>query len=64
MKKRFFKIIACEIAVREINFVAAQSPHLVDVEYLTQGLHDIPCTGGAAGNTRKSAATSGCSSAG
>lgn len=47
MKKFFFKIIACEIAVREINFVAAQSPHLVDVEYLTQGLHDVPCTGGA-----------------
>ncbi|MBI5799162.1 MAG: DUF1638 domain-containing protein [Verrucomicrobia bacterium] len=47
MKKRFFKIIACEIAVREISFVAAQSPHLVDLEFLTQGLHDIPCTGGA-----------------
>lgn len=46
MKQRFFKVIACEIAVREINFVAAQSPHLVDVEYLTQGLHDVPCTGG------------------
>lgn len=46
MKKHFFKIIACEIAVREIGFVAVQSPHLVDLEFLTQGLHDIPCTGG------------------
>ncbi|MFA6543190.1 MAG: DUF1638 domain-containing protein [Limisphaerales bacterium] len=45
MKRRFFKIIACEIAVREISFVASQSPHLVDMEFLTQGLHDNPSAG-------------------
>ena len=41
----FLKIIACEIALREICFVAAQSPHLVDLEFLTQGLHDHPAEG-------------------
>ena len=41
----FLRIIACEIALREICFVAAQSPHLVDLEFLTQGLHDHPPEG-------------------
>lgn len=41
----FLKIVACEIALREICFVAAQSPHLVDLEFLTQGLHDHPAEG-------------------
>src|SRR6476620_3424328 len=41
----FLKIIACEIALREIAFLAAQSPHLVDFEFLTQGLHDHPNLG-------------------
>ena len=41
----FLKVIACEIAFREICFAAAQSSHLVDLEFLTQGLHDIPRTG-------------------
>lgn len=59
MNQRFFKIIACEIAVREINFVAAQSPHLVDVEYLTQGLHDIPCQGGVEIQRRIDAVSAG-----
>lgn len=35
------KLIACEILFRELSFVAAQSPHQVDVEFLTKGLHDI-----------------------
>ena len=34
------KIIACEIAAREIYHCAAQALNLVTVEFLTQGLHD------------------------
>ncbi len=41
----FLKVIACEIAVREIYHVAARSPNLIDAEFLTQGYHDIPATG-------------------
>ncbi len=41
----FFKVIACEIARREICHLAAQSPHLVDLEFLNQGLHDHPARG-------------------
>lgn len=41
----FFKVIACEIAVREICHVSAQSPHLVELEFLNQGLHDHPAQG-------------------
>jgi hypothetical protein len=41
----FLKVIACEIALREIAFVASQSRHLVDLEFLTQGLHDHPSRG-------------------
>jgi hypothetical protein len=41
----FLKVIACEIAVREIYEVAARCPNLIDVEFLTQGYHDIPATG-------------------
>jgi Protein of unknown function (DUF1638) len=41
----FLKVIACEIAFREISFVASQSRHLVDLEFLTQGLHDVPKQG-------------------
>ena len=41
----FLKIIACEIAVRELQYTAARSPNLIDLEFLTQGYHDIPATG-------------------
>ncbi len=41
----FLKVIACEIAVRELYFAASRSPNLVDLEFLTQGYHDIPGTG-------------------
>ncbi len=41
----FFKVIACEIAAREIYHTAARSPHLVDLEFLTQGHHDTPAAG-------------------
>ncbi|MDR1922862.1 MAG: DUF1638 domain-containing protein [Planctomycetaceae bacterium] len=36
-----FKLIACEILFREINFVVSNSPHEVDVEFLTKGFHDL-----------------------
>ncbi|MEI7731804.1 MAG: DUF1638 domain-containing protein [Verrucomicrobiota bacterium] len=41
----FLKVIACEIAVREICFVAAQAEHVVDLEFLPQGHHDNPTAG-------------------
>ncbi|MBN2506847.1 MAG: DUF1638 domain-containing protein [Verrucomicrobia bacterium] len=41
----FLKVLACEIAFREICHLAARSPHVVDLEFLTQGYHDIPKTG-------------------
>ncbi len=43
----FYKVIACEIAFRELCYAAASSPNLVDFEFLTQGYHDIPNTGRA-----------------
>jgi hypothetical protein len=43
----FFKVIACEIAFREICYAAAVSQNLIDTEFLTQGYHDIPATGRA-----------------
>jgi hypothetical protein len=42
---KFLKVIACEIALREISYVAAQSQHIVDLQFLTQGLHDHPSLG-------------------
>jgi hypothetical protein len=45
MSTRFFKIIACEIALREICHAVARSPHLVDLDFVNQGLHDHPLTG-------------------
>ena len=36
-----YKLIACEILFRELSYVAARSPHRVDVEFLAKGLHDI-----------------------
>jgi hypothetical protein len=44
-ESRLLKVIACEIAFREISFLAAQSPHAIDVEFVTQGLHDHPNQG-------------------
>src|SRR5579872_2366460 len=41
----FLKVIACEIAVRELQFAAARSKNLVDLEFLTQGHHDTPSSG-------------------
>jgi hypothetical protein len=41
----FYKVIACEIAFRELCHAAARSRNLIDLEFLTQGYHDIPGTG-------------------
>lgn len=40
-----FKLISCEVLFREMCDVIARSPHQVDVEFLSKGLHDL---GGAA----------------
>ena len=39
------KLIACEVFYREFNTVVARSPHIVDVEFLPKGLHDIGTAG-------------------
>ena len=36
-----YKLFACEILFREICSLAAVSPNIIDVEFLTKGLHDI-----------------------
>jgi uncharacterized protein DUF1638 len=41
----FLKVIACEIAFREICYCAAISRSVIDLEFLTQGHHDVPCAG-------------------
>ena len=41
----FLKVIACEIAVRELQYAAARSRNLIDLEFLTQGHHDTPASG-------------------
>ena len=35
------KAIVCQVMSREMEFVAPQSPHSVEVEVLTMGLHDL-----------------------
>jgi len=41
----YLKVIACEIAARELYFTAARSKNLIDLELLTQGHHDTPIAG-------------------
>lgn len=36
-----FKLISCEIFYREMCAAVAVSPHVVDVEFLPKGLHDL-----------------------
>lgn len=43
----FLKVIACEIAFREICHLAAESANLIDIDFLTQGHHDEPAVGRA-----------------
>lgn len=44
-KPKLLKVVACEIAFREICHLAARSPNLHDLEFLTQGHHDLPHRG-------------------
>jgi hypothetical protein len=46
-RRMFLKVMACEIALRELCFAGARSPHLLDFEFLTQGHHDVPAAGRA-----------------
>lgn len=41
----FLKVIACEVAFREICHCAARSTNLVDLEFVSQGYHDNPEAG-------------------
>lgn len=40
-----YKLISCEVFYREMCAVIAQAPHMVDVEFLPKGLHDIGAKG-------------------
>ena len=55
----YLKVIACEIAARELYFTAARSKHLIDLELLTQGYHDTPAKGRAAIQERIDAVPAG-----
>lgn len=35
------KIISCQVLTREMNQVVSSSPHAIDIEFLTMGLHDL-----------------------
>src|SRR5579864_2967512 len=35
------KLLACQVITRELELVATRSPHSLDVEILTMGLHDL-----------------------
>jgi hypothetical protein len=35
------KLISCQVLTREIDVVLSRSPHLINVETLTMGLHDL-----------------------
>ena len=35
-------MIACEVMVREVSFLTAQSEHIISVRWMKQGLHDNP----------------------
>ncbi|MHB1294742.1 MAG: DUF1638 domain-containing protein [Anaerolineae bacterium] len=37
-----FKLITCEVLARQVYYVAAFSPHIVDVELIGKGLHNEP----------------------
>src|SRR5689334_22348893 len=41
MQPRRFKLISCEVFYREMCAAVARSPHIVDIEFLPKGLHDI-----------------------
>jgi hypothetical protein len=35
------KVIACEILFRELSFLVAKSPNVIDIAFLPKGLHDV-----------------------
>jgi len=37
-----YKLIACDVFARLAYYCAALSPHIVDIEFLEKGLHNIP----------------------
>jgi len=39
---RRFRLLACEVLYRELCACAARATAVVDLEFLTQGLHDLP----------------------
>ena len=39
------KLICCEVLFREMCACIARSRHVIDVEFLTKGLHDLGCLG-------------------
>jgi Protein of unknown function (DUF1638) len=39
------KLISCEVLFRELCYAVSRSPHIVDIEFLPKGLHDIGCSG-------------------
>jgi hypothetical protein len=41
MPSRRFKFIGCEIIYREACSLAARSPHVIDVQFMRKGLHDL-----------------------
>lgn len=41
MRSNRFKCVACEIFYREVCLAAADSESVIDIEFITQGLHDI-----------------------
>lgn len=41
--RKRFRLISCEIFHREMLHVVSRSPHLVDIEFLPKGLHDVGC---------------------
>jgi hypothetical protein len=55
----YLKVIACEIAFREICHVASRSRNVVDLEFVSQGLHDVPTKGRSELQNRIDAVPSG-----
>lgn len=41
VKRMRLKAILCQVFTREMEYAAARSPHSVDLEILTMGLHDL-----------------------
>ncbi len=38
------KLISCQVFCREMAAVMKNSPHEIDVEFLSKGLHEVPCS--------------------